>query len=108
MIGITIGFISTIVANENKVTNLNEQLKQANNLVQDLEEELEMKDKLNLKDVEDEDENSPSKTTEDHPLFKSEIEAELEAELERLESNINTSILDRTSESTEVSKSRHI
>ena len=61
-----------------------QELKQTENVVHDLEDELEMKDSLIVKEVDTEKaaENSES---------ISNIEAELEAELERLEINMNTS-----------------
>lgn len=122
MIGITIGIIATIIADGKEITNLNEQLKQANSLVQDLQEELEMKEKLTVKDLADEESLSLTKNNAslcnqelipsfpepesdmhaaseneieagDH-FLSSEIEAELEAELERLELNMKSSVMD--------------
>lgn len=114
MIGIAIGIVATMIADGNEVTNLNDQLKQANSLVQDLQEELEMKEKLTVTDLADEESQSLSRNNislcnqepesdkheaseneiieaRDH-LLSSEIEAELEAELERLE--LKSSVMD--------------
>lgn len=54
-LGITIGIISTVAANKREVDKLNEILKQTENLVQDLHEELEMKDSLTVKELTNED-----------------------------------------------------
>lgn len=116
MIGIAIGIVATMIADGNEVTNLNDQLKQANSLVQDLQEELEMKEKLTVTDLADEESQSLTRNNislcnqepesdkheaseneiieaRDH-LLSSEIEAELEAELERLELNMKSSVMD--------------
>ncbi|KAL6958616.1 hypothetical protein U1Q18_047715 [Sarracenia purpurea var. burkii] len=53
-LGITIGIMYTIIGNKREVDNLNEQLKQIQNLVRDLNEELEMKDMLIVKEFADE------------------------------------------------------
>ncbi|KAF8399596.1 hypothetical protein HHK36_015465 [Tetracentron sinense] len=50
-LGITIGVMSTVVANKREVDKLNGLLKQTENLVQDLQEELEMKDSLTVKEL---------------------------------------------------------
>ncbi|XP_010259977.1 PREDICTED: uncharacterized protein LOC104599225 [Nelumbo nucifera] len=50
-IGITIGVMSTIIANKREVDKLKDLLKQTENLVQDLQEELEMKDLLTVKEL---------------------------------------------------------
>lgn len=50
-LGITIGIMATLVANKREVDNLNELLKHTENLVEDLHEELEMKDLLIVKDL---------------------------------------------------------
>ena len=50
-LGITIGVMATLVASKREVDKLNEQLKQTENLVEDLHEELEMKDFLTVKDL---------------------------------------------------------
>lgn len=119
MIGIAIGIVATVIADGNEVTNLNEQLKQANSFVQDLQEELEMKEKLTVKDLADEESQSLTRNnislcnqepeSDEHEaseneiieagdhLGSSEIEAELEAELERLELNMKSSVMDTKS-----------
>ncbi|XP_010456926.1 PREDICTED: uncharacterized protein LOC104738448 [Camelina sativa] len=83
-IGISIGIMSSFMANQPEVSKVEQELKQTENLVHDLEDELEMKDLLIVKeiDIEKAAENSES---------ISNIEAELEAELERLEINMNSS-----------------
>lgn len=72
------------MASQAEVSKVKQELKQTENLVHDLEDELEMKDSLIVKelDIEKAAENSES---------ISNIEAELEAELERLEINMNSS-----------------
>ncbi|XP_043705683.1 uncharacterized protein LOC122655551 isoform X2 [Telopea speciosissima] len=50
-IGIAIGVVSTVMTNKREVDRLNEFLKQTENLVQDLQEELEMKDSLTVKEL---------------------------------------------------------
>ncbi|ESQ31828.1 hypothetical protein EUTSA_v10003875mg [Eutrema salsugineum] len=83
-IGISIGIMSSFMASQAEVSKVKQELKQTENLVHDLEDELEMKDSLIVKelDIEKAAENSQS---------ISNIEAELEAELERLEINMNSS-----------------
>ncbi|CBI27291.3 unnamed protein product, partial [Vitis vinifera] len=87
-LGITIGVMATLVASKREVDKLNEQLKQTENLVEDLHEELEMKDFLTVKDLTNEEPDNQN--TENSELI-SKIEAELEAELERLEQNMKAS-----------------
>lgn len=53
-IGISLGIIFSIVANKNEVDKLKELLKQTENLVQDLQEELELRDSLTVKELESE------------------------------------------------------
>ncbi|KAF5184899.1 hypothetical protein FRX31_025511 [Thalictrum thalictroides] len=48
-LGITFGVMSTVMANKTEVDKLNELVKQTESLVQDLQEELEMKDSLTVK-----------------------------------------------------------
>ncbi|KAF6171395.1 hypothetical protein GIB67_009536 [Kingdonia uniflora] len=102
-LGITFGVISTVMANKREVEKVSELLKQTENLVQDLQEELEMKDSLTVKELANEDCEISSKydkvqndqKCEEKLVSMSEIEAELEAELERLELNMNSSCLQR-------------
>lgn len=117
-IGLTMGIISSFLANKQEMEKLNKLLKQTENLVQDLHEELEMKDSLTVKELAIEDyksqdvhkdsysddaghalsleqncdEEYSNQKAEDESLSK--IEAELEAELERLESTMNSSRLE--------------
>ncbi|KAK9105272.1 hypothetical protein Scep_022116 [Stephania cephalantha] len=65
-IGVTVGVISTILANKREVDKLNELLKQTNSFVQDLQEELEMKDSLTVKELTNE--SYDSQGTNDHSL----------------------------------------
>ncbi|KAK9114448.1 hypothetical protein Syun_021245 [Stephania yunnanensis] len=65
-IGVTVGVISTILANKREVDKLNELLKQTNSFVQDLQEELEMKDSLTVKELTNESYDSHG--TNDHSL----------------------------------------
>ncbi|KAM7480095.1 hypothetical protein LguiA_028308 [Lonicera macranthoides] len=54
-LGVSVGVISSFLANNREVDKLNELLKQTENLVQDLQEELEMKDSLTVKELPIED-----------------------------------------------------
>ncbi|KAL1215107.1 hypothetical protein V5N11_007680 [Cardamine amara subsp. amara] len=83
-IGISIGIMSSFMASQAEVSKVKQELKQTENLVHDLEDELEMKDSLIVKELDIE------KAAEDSESI-SNIEAELEAELERLEINMNSS-----------------
>ncbi|KAM1186577.1 hypothetical protein ACFX2G_016045 [Malus domestica] len=126
-LGISIGIISSFIANKREVDKLKDLLKQTENLVQDLEEELEMKDSVTVKEIANEnygaqdtcdsslfckapnsfsteqnmdkydDKNSYDRKAEESSESISKIEAELEAELERLGLNMNTSIPERRS-----------
>ncbi|KAK1291211.1 hypothetical protein QJS10_CPB17g00766 [Acorus calamus] len=122
LLGISIGVMSTLHSSKREVDKLNDMLKQSENLVQDLQDELEMKDSLTVRELADEiciiqeiddcsvdtkqqveerrDECGQYGSNEqvlnpgnDSDLSK--IEAELEAELERLELNMNASSLER-------------
>ncbi|XP_010443919.1 PREDICTED: uncharacterized protein LOC104726692 [Camelina sativa] len=83
-IGISIGIMSSFMANQAEVSKVKQELKQTENLVHDLENELEMKDSLIVKEID------IAKAAENSESI-SNIEAELEAELERLEINMNSS-----------------
>lgn len=54
VIGIGIGVMFTLLPNNTEVQNLNKLLKETQSLVQELHEELEMKEQLNVKEVADE------------------------------------------------------
>lgn len=54
-LGVTFGIVSSIIANKSDLDKLNELLKHSQNLVQDLHEELEMKDSLTVKELTSED-----------------------------------------------------
>ncbi|XP_041013275.1 uncharacterized protein LOC121256512 [Juglans microcarpa x Juglans regia] len=97
-LGITIGMMSTILAHKREAEKLNDQLKQTKQLVQDLHEEIEMKDLLTIKVLGNRDlEKKPDYgKTEDYVAI-SKIEAELEADLERLQSNMKPSSLETIS-----------
>jgi Skp family chaperone for outer membrane proteins len=99
-LGFTFGIIFTSVANKREVDNLNDLLNQTTNLVQDLHEELDMKDLYIVKEVGNEEETDHHKAEDSEAICK--IEAELEAELERLELNMKTSSLERISDYVEV------
>ena len=121
-LGFSIGLISSYVANKREIDKLKELLKHTQNLVQDLQEELEMKDSVTVKELSNENcesldisENSffgrrernldSSAKSDDKELFEqnaeegseslSKIEAELEAELQRLGLNTHTSSTDQ-------------
>ncbi|CAL9244435.1 unnamed protein product [Arabidopsis halleri] len=83
-IGISIGIMSSFMASQAEVSKVKQELKQTENLVHDLEDELEMKDSLIVKEIDIEKAADNSESI-------SNIEAELEAELERLEINMNSS-----------------
>lgn len=131
IIGITIGIISTIISNKKEMDDINEMLKQSENLVRDLQEELEMKAMLTVKEIaggyhqsqvttdcsssnpepiassskqksaKHERKEPDDQEVESHELM-SKIEAELEAELERLELNMKASNLESISDFVEV------
>ncbi|KAG6520771.1 hypothetical protein ZIOFF_017831 [Zingiber officinale] len=101
-VGVSFGIISAILSNEKEIDNLKDKLKSSENLVQDLQEELEMKDTVIVKELAHEacghekpsDVNSElelavkGKNNQIHSpaeASRSEIEAELEIELEKLE-----------------------
>lgn len=54
-LGVSAGFISSLLANKREVDKMNGLLKQTENLVQDLQDELEMKDSLTVKELPAED-----------------------------------------------------
>lgn len=116
-IGVSIGIMSSFLANKREVDKLSKLLKQTENLVQDLQEELEMKDSLTVKELAIEDYESQDTQNdafnngplhafspeEKHDNYHKEyynqktdaesfskIEAELEAELEMLELNMSS------------------
>ncbi|KAK1268111.1 hypothetical protein QJS04_geneDACA006954 [Acorus gramineus] len=122
LLGISIGVMSTLHSRKREVDKLNDMLKQSENLVQDLQDELEMKDSLTVRELADEiciiqeindcsvDTKQPVEERRDecgqygsneqvlnpgNDSDLSKIEAELEAELERLELNMNASSLER-------------
>ncbi|XP_047973202.1 uncharacterized protein LOC125215722 [Salvia hispanica] len=116
--GLTLGVVSSFMANKQEVERMKSLLKQNENLVQDLQEELEMKDSLTVKELatnnyesndvhvdyctndtvlpsslkEKFDEESCHEKPEEQSLYA--IEAELEVELQRLESSMNSSSLE--------------
>ncbi|CAH9102465.1 unnamed protein product [Cuscuta epithymum] len=113
-LGIYIGVFFSMVAYKKEIEKLNLILKETNYLVQDLQEELEMKGSLIVKEIHAEDYNNDGlhslssqqnhktleccveeqqwKHTDEEPMSK--IEVELEMELERLEQNIDSSHLE--------------
>ncbi|XP_042034841.1 uncharacterized protein LOC121781193 isoform X2 [Salvia splendens] len=116
--GLTLGVVSSFMANKQEVEQMKSLLKLNENLVQDLQEELEMKDSLTVKELatdnyESNDVHNDSCTDdtvlpsslkekfdaesfhekpEEQSLYA--IEAELEVELQRLESSMNSSSLE--------------
>ncbi|CAL5374504.1 unnamed protein product [Camellia sinensis] len=54
-LGLSVGVLSSLLANKREVEKLNDLLKQTENLVQDLQDELEMKDSLTVKELAIED-----------------------------------------------------
>lgn len=116
-VGVSLGLLSTILSNRKEIDNLNTKeidnlntmLKSSENLVQDLQEELEKKDTLTVKELAKEvtGHQKPSdmvlslepvvKYDNDQVFLpteesRSEIEAELEIELEKLEMGMNSSV----------------
>ncbi|XP_071731546.1 uncharacterized protein [Rutidosis leptorrhynchoides] len=118
-LGMSFGILYSFMANKLEVEKLNRLLKQKENLVQDLEEELEMKDSLLMQELTIDDDHklekvngysfnhgSPFSASNEHDNEESvvmtikddsfkEIEAELEAELEMLEQNMTSSAVQR-------------
>ncbi|XP_049364983.1 uncharacterized protein LOC125829826 [Solanum verrucosum] len=109
--GIVSGMMSAVIANRKEIEKVNEKLKWTKNLVQELEEELNVKEIAN-DDYEDPNLYSLSMSTIDEPTRQtseaekhesmSEIEAELEAELERLEMSLKVSTFERISDFVEL------
>ncbi|XP_040367964.1 uncharacterized protein LOC112180976 isoform X2 [Rosa chinensis] len=123
-LGVSIGVISSFIANRKEVDKLKDVLKQTESLVEDLHEELEMKDSVTVKELTSENygsqdtcdnldlnralnpfsaeqnmdkydgRDSYEQKAEESSESMSKIEAELEAELERLGLNMNTSTLE--------------
>ncbi|KAI3777514.1 hypothetical protein L1987_47314 [Smallanthus sonchifolius] len=116
-LGISFGMLYSFMENKREVEKLNRLLKQKENLVQDLEEEIEMKDSLVMQELTIDDHKSkrtdgsfdyrsPHSVSHDHNNKDSvfmeakddafnRIETELEAELEMLELNMTSSTLER-------------
>lgn len=110
--GMTIGILSATSSGKSEVDKLNIQLKQMQSLVQDLHEELDMKEMVVVKEMDDEEGDAPLSTEEpcsspslvkasdkkaENLELLSRIEAELQAELEMLEHNMKVSDQDRIS-----------
>ncbi|KAI7746185.1 hypothetical protein M8C21_016263 [Ambrosia artemisiifolia] len=114
-LGMSFGILYSFMENKREVERLNRLLKQKENLVQDLEDEIEMKDSLIMQELTLDDHKShildggsfygdtPRSVSRDkdsvimqekHNSF-SQIEAELEAELEMLELSMTSSNLER-------------
>lgn len=96
--GVGIGIISSSLSSKKDLDSLNGTLKRMENLVQDLQDELEMKEGLTVKELpnetsgEQDDGNIKAHTPDSVSMSK--IEAELEAELARLELNITSNHLE--------------
>lgn len=84
-VGISIGIMSSFVANQTKVNKVKAELKETESLVKDSEDQLKPND-----DLHDGEKQCEEKTAENSESI-SEIEAELEAELEMLQINMNSS-----------------
>lgn len=96
--------MSSFVAKQTKVNKVEAELKQTENLVKDLEDELKTKDSLTVKDDLQNGEKQRDEKTAEKSESISQIEAELESELERLEINMNYSNIEtRLSDVFEVS-----
>ncbi|BAT97348.1 hypothetical protein LR48_Vigan11g112100 [Vigna angularis] len=70
-LGISFGMMTSIMANKREIGKLRELLKQTENLVQDLQEELEMKDSMTVKELQNE--NYGSQDTCDHSSYDKEL-----------------------------------
>ncbi|KAK7304694.1 hypothetical protein VNO77_42580 [Canavalia gladiata] len=70
-LGISFGIITSIMENKRETDKLRESLKQTENLVQDLQEELEMKDSMTVKELHNE--NYSSQDTCDHSSYDKEL-----------------------------------
>ncbi|XP_020227621.1 uncharacterized protein LOC109808866 [Cajanus cajan] len=70
-LGISFGIITSILTNKREVDKLRESLKQTENLVKDLQEDLEMKDSTRVKELHNE--NYVSNSTCDHSLCDKEL-----------------------------------
>ncbi|CAN6334559.1 unnamed protein product [Urochloa humidicola] len=96
--GLSIGILSSSLSNKKEFDTLKGTLKRMENLVQDLQDELEMKEGLTVKELpnetsgENNDDTSKLHEVDLEPMSK--IEAELEAELARLELNITSKRLE--------------
>ncbi|MCD7459961.1 hypothetical protein HAX54_042404 [Datura stramonium] len=113
--GIITGMMSAIIANRREIEKVNEKLTRTKNLVQELEEDLNVKE---IADYENPNLYSPFMSAVDESTRQtngntdhvaaekhesmSEIEAELEAELERLEMSLKVSTLERISDFVEL------
>lgn len=86
-VGISIGIMSSFVANQTEVKKVKEELKETESLVKDSEDGVETKDSLTV----DDDELHDGEKTAENSESIGEIEAELVAELEMLQMNMNSS-----------------
>ncbi|MED6130604.1 hypothetical protein PIB30_002196 [Stylosanthes scabra] len=104
-LGVSFGILTSIMANKREMEELRELVNQTDNLIQDLQEELEMKDSMTMKELTGltpGKHNSPrmdggescAPMEEDSLESMNKIEAELEAELERLGLEMNASSLE--------------
>uniref|UniRef100_A0A804N5D3 Uncharacterized protein n=1 Tax=Zea mays TaxID=4577 RepID=A0A804N5D3_MAIZE len=107
--GVSIGILWSSLSNKKEFDTLKGTLKRMENLVQDLQDELEMKEGLTVKELpnetssEHDDDNSKPQVVDSEAMSK--IEAELEAELARLELNITSKRLEEeTSDFNEADK----
>ncbi|XP_076930628.1 uncharacterized protein LOC143595527 [Bidens hawaiensis] len=97
-LGMSFGILYACVENKREVERLNRLVKQKENLIQDLEEEIEMKDSLIMQELtvdDHESQKTDSVIMKEDSYSISEIEAELEAELEMLELSMTSSSLER-------------
>ncbi|XP_061354963.1 uncharacterized protein LOC133299503 isoform X2 [Gastrolobium bilobum] len=70
-LGMSFGMITSIMENKREIDKLRKSLKQTENLVQDLQEELEMKDSMTVKELHNE--NYSSQDTCDHSFYDKEL-----------------------------------
>lgn len=111
LLGVTIGILSTIVTNQREIDHLNELLEQAENMVKDLHNKLEIKVGFNTTNEHATEPNATANYSPKAQNFEvtSDIEAELEAELERLEENMQrlSSVVEVCYQSQEIAVLNH-
>ncbi|RYQ85678.1 hypothetical protein Ahy_B10g105263 [Arachis hypogaea] len=70
-LGVSFGILTSVMANKREMEELRELVNQTDNLIQDLQEELEMKDSMTVKELHNE--NYGSRDTFDHSCYRKEL-----------------------------------